>query len=337
MNIQTLLQTAVERNIITPEQRAQLDALARTQQTGTSAMSTVLFLGGGALGVLAMTLLMAASFDSVGWGGMLLMAVVYGVGFVLTANWLRAKPGLALAASVVAMLPVVVAPFGVYALQEMLDLWAYGRPYASPDMRVLAIELTAFATAVALWRWLREPLQLLPVIASGWFILIELTGANLWNGDNTLQVVTGLYGAALLGLALWLDVTNRAKDMAWWPYLGAAVSLLIGLFALWDHDAGGRLLFALGSAVLVLVGGLLARRVLALAGAVGLCGYVVYTVTLVVNSLMGAAIVLVTLAAAIIWLGMQWVRHEQAIMARLRRILPEQVQALIEARLSNSR
>ncbi|MBI1362959.1 MAG: hypothetical protein GC134_03150 [Proteobacteria bacterium] len=338
MNLFKLLQTGVARGIITDEQRKQLEALSRetAPASGGSAMSNVLFYGGGALAMLAMVVLMAASFDSFGWGGMAVLSVLYTGGFMALVNRFKAREGMAVATSVVAVLPVLTLPFLIFAVQNMMGLWDAGYSGTGADLRAWAIELTAFGMGMVMFRLVREPLQLLPVLVSAWLMLMDVSGGgDILFMSDTLRGITALYGVGVFGLSIWLDMRSvgTGKDLSWWGYIVAATAVLGGLSLLWDGGEGGKLLFAVFSALMVLGGGMLARRMVAVYGSIGVGIYLVYLVSQMVTSLLGAAVILVALAFGVIWLGMQWYRNEQAIMARLRRVLPQRMQTLIELRL----
>ncbi len=338
MNLFKLLQLAVERGIISAEQQKQLGALSQEvgAQKSSSAMSNVLFYGGGVLALLAMAVTMAAGFESFGWGGMAVMLLIYGGASVALVRKINTIGGMRVATSMLAMLPVLIVPFFIYAVQNMLGLWHFGYNSSAPDYSVVVMLLGALATAGAMYRWIAQPMQLLPILATVWCLMMELFGSGdiffLSYGD---RMVTTFYGLGVLGLSIWLDMRSvgTGKDMSFWGYIVAASALLGGLTILWDGGEGGRLVFAAASAGMVIVGGMLARRIMALYGAIGVGAYIVYTIATSVDSLGGAAIMLITLAGGVIWLGMLWYKHEEAIMARLRSVLPQGMQDLIEQRL----
>src|SRR5690606_10384129 len=139
----------------------------------------VLYYFGGMLAIGAMTLFMTLGWELFGAGGVLLLAVGYGVGAVAVARHLLQR-GLHIPAGILATLAVCLVPLAVWALQVALGLWPEGGPehvrdyHRLIDWRWLTLEFATLAAAVLMLWWLRLPFLVMPLALTLWYLNMDV-------------------------------------------------------------------------------------------------------------------------------------------------------------------
>jgi hypothetical protein len=185
--------------------------------------------------------------------------------------------GLA-AAAATAMVPGagygLLRVVGAYPKERFFD------PFTTFSWAVFGI--TAGTLVAALLAWLVTRLSFLFFVA----ILATHFGAQLvattWkpSGDGR-AVVALVVGGALVLLGLAFDAARRPRE-AFWLYLGGfgGIAYMLGWFALFSNDrqAAGWLPMVIAGAVVLVLSGILHRRVWATFGAAGLAGSFIHYV-----------------------------------------------------------
>ncbi len=337
---QQQLQQAVSRGLISGAQAEALWAMLAedSQHTPTFRASHVLYYFGGLLAIGAMTLFMNLGWERFGGWGLFFLALFYaGAGLWLGERLLFGKR-LAIPAGILITFAVALTPLAVYGLQQALGLWAEGMSYRDYhvfiDWRWMLMELaTLVAAAVALWRY-RLPFIMLPVAVTLWYMSMDL--APWLAGEEGMswelsRLVSLYFGLAMTLLAFWVDVrSRRSPDYAFWLYLFGVAAFWGGLSFQSSDSELNKLLYCCINLALIAVGTLLSRRVFAVFGALGVAGYLGHLAWTVFRDSLGFPFALTVIGLGIVWLGIVWQRHEEAIRRRWQARLPAALRELLQ-------
>jgi hypothetical protein len=337
------LDEAVARGLISTAQADGLWAFlsAQAQERPALRLTHVLYYLGGLIAIGAMTLFMSVGWERFGGWGLFFIALAYaGGGLWLTRYWLGC--GLKIPAGIAAAFVVSLTPLAIYGLQVALGGWAEGRVYRDYhqliDWRWLMMELATLATgAIMLWRY-RLPFMVMPVAVTLWYLGMDLTPLLFDSSDQALnweqrKFVSLVFGAAMLLLAFWVDLrTRHDQDYAFWLYLIGMLTFWGGLSLLKSDSELGKFGYFCINLGLIALAALLGRRVFAVFGGLGAAGYLGYLAWHVFRDSLLFPFALSAIGLGVIWLGLVWQRHEQAIGARLRERLPLALRELLEAR-----
>ena len=340
------LEAAVRAGILSAEQAERLAAFlaaARDREGGDRPRFTlvhVLYYLGGMIAVGAMSLFMTLNWKALGgWGGFT-VALCYLVLFLALTHRFMTRAQLAIPAGIMATLTVVMVPLAIFAAQMALGYWGADRPYRDYhqfiDGRWLLMELgTLAAGAVLLWRY-RFPFMVMPIAVTLWYMsmdLVPLLFGAPWQDWEIRKFISLWFGLAMTLLAFWVDVRSRfSRDYAFWLYVFGVLTFWGGLSLMDSHGELAKLGYCAINLAMILLGALLARRVFAVFGGLGVAGYLGHLAWRVFpgSSLFPPA--LAAIGLAIVWAGMLWHRSEAAWTARLRARLPAPVRELLEAR-----
>ena len=239
-----------------------------------------------------------------------------------------------------------MVPLMVYAAQHLLGLWpgdiadadGYHDYHVRVDWRWLLMELaTLAAAALAVWRY-RLPFLLMPVAVTLWYMSMDLVPFLLGEGSAQFYSMQGRristgFGLAMLLLAFWVDLRNRdRRDFAFWLYLFGVLTFWGGLTSLDSGSQLGKFIYACINLLLIAVGAALSRRVFAVFGGLGLALYLGYLSYKVFRDSLMFSLALSVIGLGIMGAGIYWQRHEAAIGARLRSVLPLALRELIARR-----
>jgi hypothetical protein len=337
-----LLQDAAEQGVLSAPQVERLWQFLseRGRATPGFRMTHILYYLGGLIAIGAMSLFMTLGWENFGGWGLLAIALAYtAIGLWVTETLLAR--GLALPAGISAAFVVVLAPLAVYGLQAALGWWAEGRVYRDLhvyiDGRWLMMELATLAVgAVLLWRT-RLPFLMMPVAVTLWYISMDLApllaGANANANWELRRWVSLWFGLLMLLLAFWVDLRSRRRpDFAFWLYLFGVIAFWGGLSLMRSDSQLNKFFYLCINLLLIGIGGALRRRVLAVFGALGAAGYVGYLAHDVFQDSLWFPFVLSAIGAAVVYAGIVWQRHEEAISARLRSMLPQPMRTLLDNR-----
>jgi hypothetical protein len=181
-----------------------------------------------------------------------------------------------------------------------------------------------------LWRY-RLPFLLMPIAVTLWYMSMDLTPLLFNNADLSWElrkVVSLWFGLLMLVLAVWLDIrTRHEKDYAYWLYLFGVLAFWGGLSMMNSDSELSKLMYFCINLLMIAVGAMLSRRVFTIFGALGAAGYVGYLAYDLFKDSMLFPFVLTLIGMGVIYLGIYWQRHEQAISCYLRGLLPAAMRA----------
>ncbi|MFC3533780.1 DUF2157 domain-containing protein [Vogesella facilis] len=338
---QQQLQQATERGLLTAQQAAALWAFLQQQDKATPRfqLTHILYYLGGMIAIGAMTLFMNLGWERFGGGGLLLISLLYAVAALGCSRWLL-QQRFAIPAGILATLAVCMTPLAVYGLQSMLGQWPVNTHYQDYhryiDWRWLQMELATLAAGSIVLQRLRLPFLVMPIAVTLWYLSMDLAPMLFdpeYVGHYWRQWVSLWFGLAMLLLAFWVDLRSRSgKDYAFWLYLFGTLAFWGGLSLMNSDSELNKFIYLCINLLMILASAVLARRVLAVCGALGCAGYLGHLAYQVFRDSLLFPFVLTLIGLAVIWLGIQWQRHEAAVSARLRARLPAELQALLARR-----
>ncbi len=336
----TLLNQAVEKELLSAQQAEQLWQFLCEQERDTPGFRAthILYYLGGMIAIGAMTLFMTLGWESFGGWGLFSIALGYAlVGLLLTEFFLK-RSRLPIPAGITATFVVVLTPLAIYGLQLALGFWAEDRVYREYhvyiDWRWLLMELATLATGtIMLWRY-RLPFLVMPVAVTLWYMSMDLAPFLFGQADVTWELrkfVSLWFGLLIILLAFWVDIrTRHTGDFSFWLYLFGVIAFWGGLSMMHSDSELGKFTYLCINLLMIVVGAMLSRRIFVVFGGLGTAGYLGYLAYEVFEDSILFPFVLTFIGFAIIYLGIIWQRHEQAISYWLRRWLPLPIRELIE-------
>lgn len=321
---------------------AQPDAVAQFR------FAHVLYYLGGMIAIGAMTLFMTVGYATFGPGSLTVFAVCYGFVAWRLGDWFLHAKQLRVPAGIMLTLATALAPLAVYGIEAALGHWENGSRYSDyhqyVDWRWLFMELATLAvSAVMLWRY-RLPFMTMPLAVTLWYMSMDVAEWVLmglqathrdWEGDWLLRKWVSVgFGLAMLALALVVDLRSRHArgDYGFWLYLFGLLAFWGGLSSMDSNSELGKFIYCLINLGLVFAGAVLARRAFAVFGGLGIAGYLGHLAHVVFPDSLAFAFVLSLLGLAVVFAGVWWNKHGEALGARWRRKLSPQLAELIESR-----
>lgn len=338
----SLLKEAAEHGLISEQQAEQLWSFLgeRGKDTPSFRFTHILYYLGGLTAIGAMSLFMTLGWERFGGWGLLLIALAYaGVGIWLTEYFLN-RSHLPIPAGITAAFVVVLTPLAVYGLQAALGWWAEGKVFRQYhthiDWRWMFMELATLASGTVMLRRYRLPFLVMPIAVTLWYMSMDLTPFLFGEADATWELrkrVSLWFGLLIALLAFRVDIrTRHDKDYAFWLYLFGVVAFWGGLSMMHSDSELNKFIYLCINLMMIVVGAMLSRRVFAVFGGIGAAGYLGHLAYDVFKDSMMFPFVLTVMGLVVIYLGIVWQRHEEAISNRLRGLLPLPIRELIERR-----
>ncbi len=337
------LDSAIEAGILSAEQADRLVAhlASAPEERRRFAFVHLIYYLGGMIAIGAMFLFMTKGWDALGgWGGFLI-SICYAVLALALTHWLLEHRHLYVPAGILATLAVVMVPIAIFFAQMALGYWAGNKPYRDYqsliDWRWIAMEFGTLAVSTLLLLRYRLPVMLMPIGVTLWCMSIDLVpfliGQDRVYDWRIRKLISLWFGLAMTLLAFWVDLRSRfSRDYAFWLYLFGVFSFWGALSLMGSRSEWGRLAYCGINVLMILVGGVLGRRVFAVLGGLGIAIYLGHLSWRVFSDSMLFPLAASALGLAIIGLGILWQRHEAAWSARLRSVLPTALRELIEQR-----
>ena len=334
------LNDAAEENIISAQQAEALyEFLAKQPQDSPKFTFThVLYYLGGLIAIGAMTLFMNLGWESFGGMGIVFISLLYaGIGLKVTNNF--ASKNLIIPAGICATFVTCLTPLAVYGLQQWLGVWPDDSVYKDYHRYIkwhwLYMELGTLAVGVIMaWRY-KYPFLIMPIAVTLWYLTMDIT-AMISGGDVSweLRKLVSMYtGLLMIGLAFWVDIRARHQaDYAFWIYIFGVIAFWGGLSSQSSDSELSKFIYFCINLMMIGVGVLLVRRVFVVFGALGSCGYLGHLAFDIFKDSWLFPITLTVIGLGIIYLGILWQKHEQAITKASRAMLPIALRELLEAK-----
>lgn len=359
------LDDAASAGLITPAQAEQLWAhlsttapatpgapVADAHETPRFKMAHLLYYFGGLIAITAISIFITTAWDAFGaWPLLVLGLGVMLLAYALTRRFVEVdrQP---IAAGTMAALLITAVPMVVFALQHVLGAWTGEQSYRDYhywiDWRWLMMEFATLAAGVVvLWRF-RLPFAMLPIAVTLWYMSMDVAAflaqdTEGWFSEAGWELratISMLFGAAMVGVALWIELRQHAlaatqpdrRDFAFWLYLVGVLTFWGGLSSQYSGSEYGKLVYALINIGLIAVGAMLARRVFVVFGAFGVMGYLGHLSYRVFEDSLLFTLVLGALGIGIVFVGIWWSKREADLHRVLSALLPASLRRAIDAR-----
>ncbi|MBB5047066.1 hypothetical protein HNR60_001818 [Rhodopseudomonas rhenobacensis] len=340
------LTAATEAGIISSEQltalRQFLDARRNADDDGRSAprfdLVHLLWYAGALVVMSAMGLFSTLAFAKMGGAALTATALVYAALFGAAGHYLWYTKRLRTPGGLLIAVAVSMAPLAVYGVQDALGLWTeFGKPGTVRDFYVwvkgsfVFMELATVAAALLALRFYRFPFIVLPMAIALWFFSMDIvpwiTGTQLGNWEMARKVSIW-FGLGVIAAAVVVNLRQRRGDFAFWLYLFGVLTFWGGLTAASDGTELQKALYAALNVGFLLVSVVLARRVFAVFGTIGLAIYLGDLAEKIFRDSLLFPFALSLIGIAIIALGLYFHRHQAAITAWVDARLPDAVKRL---------
>ena len=337
-----LLKDATQEGLLSEQQAERLWQFLREHEKDTPSFrfTHILYYLGGLIAIGAMSLFMTLGWERFGGWGLFAIALAYAAAGIWLTEFFLNRKRLVIPAGITATFVVVLTPLAVYGLQAALGWWAEGRVYREYhthiDWRWILMELATLATgAVMLWRY-RLPFLVMPVAVTLWYMSMDLTPFLFGEADSTWalrKLVSLWFGLLIVAFAFFVDIrTRHERDFAFWLYLFGVIAFWGGLSSMESGSELGKFFYLCINLAMIAVGATLSRRVFAVFGGLGVAMYLGHLAYSVFKDSMMFPFMLTIIGLGVIYLGIIWQRHEDAISAKLRGVLPLPMRELIERR-----
>ena len=283
----------------------------------------VLYYVGGLIAIGAMTLFMSLGWETFGGWGIVVICWVYAsLGLWLAAFLQRRAYGIP--AGICAAFVVCLTPLALYGLQQGLGVWPDDRQYHDYHRLIswhwLYMELGTLMVGALIVRWFRYPFVLLPIAVTLWYLSMD--SAALFTGEQPsveLRADLSLFvGLGMLLLAAWVDLRTRdAADYAFWLYVFGVLAFWGGLTMQTPAGELSRFLYFVVNGVLIGIGVVIARRVFVVFGALGIGIYLGHLAWDVFRDSWLFPMALTAIGLGVVWLGIVWQKHEDALTQRM--------------------
>jgi hypothetical protein len=331
MDNKSLLDSALERGVITPEQRLQLAGLAEEEKGDSQERLKPIGTFNEIFVTVGVLMLFSATQGLVGLAiPTQLYQLIISAGLAwLVADFFHARKRFRLPIILLSLSAAHSIGFGVGTglMGDYQGLFSKNVP--------LVVTLSALGSSLIVlglfaWRY-RVPFLMLPIAIL--FTVIVTVAAKHGDSNISYQLVLGASGLAILATAVRFDLKDperltRWSDFAFWSYVVGSPLFVHSLFlsVILNNDFkvimnGGWIFIAVLAAAVSFVGLLLNRRALILST----LAYVAFVIVRILAGLVGtgggsATIVLITLfiiGLYVVALGSKWTRVRSRIMHKL--------------------
>ena len=334
-----VLGEAINAGILTQEQAERLWAFfARRSDTApTFSLTHILYYLGGLIAIGAMTLFMTLGWEKYGGWGIFCIAVAYALLGIGLAEKFNGK-SLAIPAGIMGAFVVALTPLAIYGLQQALGFWDDTSTYRDYHVYIrwnwILMELGTLASGAILFYRYRLPFMIMPVAVTLWYMSMDLAPFLFHDLDynwSLRKLVSLWFGLAMVLFAFWVDVrSQREQDFAFWLYLFGVTAFWGGLSLMRSDSELNKFLYMCINLLMIIIGTIIARRVFAVFGGLGVAGYLGYLSYNVFKNSMLFPFALTFIGLLVIWIGVLWQKREVAITARLRSWLPAGLREMLE-------
>ncbi len=338
-----MMNKAVDAKIITHDQAEQLLEFLKhlPEQSPGFNLTNVLYYFGGLIAIGAMTLFMNLSWEIYGGWGIVFLSLSYAILGIALTHSLDEK-GYKIPAGICATFVICLTPLAIYGVQKGMGWWPDGSVYHDYHVYIkwhwIFMELGTLAVGLILAWIYRYPFMIMPIAVTLWYMSMDLT-SMLSGGDYTYELsamVSMYFGIITILIAFWVDVrSSQTADYAFWLYIFGVITFWGGLSCQHSNSELSKFIYMCINLLMILIGVILSRKVFVIFGALGCCFYLGYLAFQVFNLDYLFPVALTAIGFGIIYLGILWQKNEATLTKKVRSILPQPIQDLLEARDDN--
>ena len=335
-DLETLLDLAVERGILTPDQRQRLHALRRESHTSLREAPkgfnwvNVAYGLGVLLVLFACAWFLVRQWERLGPWGVLAVSLAYAFVLIVADGRLRTL-GFRRAGDLSIMMAASLTPLAGWSILRLTGEWPaeneitwsiFSQEWMAS--RWIVLELATILVVLLILRKRRAPALMHPIAIAMfwlWFHLSQTVGLGYYSTtyDRWMMVAASLLILATAEQVerwqLVADLERKEGDFAGPFWLVGCVALAISYVALWGRLDGWKHLLPLAAAGTVVIALVLRRRAVLALGMAGFFGYLVYLADEVFRNSGAFPIVLAGLGILMI-VGTVWVQRRYPILVQ---------------------
>lgn len=331
---------AIEAKIITEKQANDLIEFIKNlpEQSPGFNLTNVLYYFGGLIAIGAMTLFMNLGWEMYGGWGILFLSVCYAIlGVALTHKLYDI--GYKIPAGICATFVICLTPLAIYGLQQGMGWWPDNSVYHDYHVYIkwnwFYMEMGTLIVGIIMAWIYRYPFMIMPIAVTLWYMSMDLTSMlDPENYTYELGAMVSMYfGIITVLIAFWVDVRSRnSADFAFWLYIFGVITFWGGLSAQHSDNELSKFIYLCINLLMILIGVILNRKVFVLFGALGSCYYLGYLAFKVFKLSYLFPVALTVIGFGIIYLGILWQKNEAQLTHKIRLILPQPLQDLLQSR-----
>ncbi|AWN74164.1 hypothetical protein LEAN103870_14625 [Legionella anisa] len=335
-----MMSKAIEAKIITEKQANDLIEFIKNlpEQSPGFNLTNVLYYFGGLIAIGAMTLFMNLGWEMYGGWGILFLSVCYAIlGVALTHKLYDI--GYKIPAGICATFVICLTPLAIYGLQQGMGWWPDNSVYHDYHVYIkwnwFYMEMGTLIVGIIMAWIYRYPFMIMPIAVTLWYMSMDLTSMlDPENYTYELGAMVSMYfGIITVLIAFWVDVRSRnSADFAFWLYIFGVITFWGGLSAQHSDNELSKFIYLCINLLMILIGVILNRKVFVLFGALGSCYYLGYLAFKVFKLSYLFPVALTVIGFGIIYLGILWQKNEAQLTHKIRLILPQPLQDLLQSR-----
>lgn len=289
----------------------------------------VLYYFGALIVIGAMTLFLGTAWESLGGGGIFVVALIYAGLFVWGGLNFANRPGLKIPSGLLITMAVCVTPLAVYGFQRWLNIWGFDDPgeYQSFFKWVkggwFTMEITTIATGLIALKYFRFPFLSAPIAFVLWYISMDLTPIIF--GDEftwqNRQLISAWFGIVMIATSYYIDIKFK-PDFAFWGYLFGMSAFWIALSTMNSGSEINKFLYFLINIGCMGISVFLRRRIFIVYGALGTLGYMGHLASKIFADSVLFPIILILFGLGVLYCGILLHRHGKEIETRIIATMP---------------
>lgn len=309
---------------------------ASKTKTASFEMSHLLYYGGAAIMLFALTIGLLQFVGNIGGAGIATITGLYGVGFACAGAYLWQRPDLKTVGGIFAALAVAMVPLTVLGIEHasgMFDRWdriAGFRQHVPMEIATIAASLIAL-------RYIRFGLLTAPLALASYFLMMDIAWVTIDPAARIESYLTMLFGAVLMAGAFFADMRTRHSeyDFGFWGYLFGGTAFWLGLNWLTWWTTGGeatQLIYLGVNAALLVVSVLVSRGLLTAYGTLGVAAYLFHLTWEVFQNSQAFPFALAAVGLGMIVVGIAYTKNRARIEGAIRGAVPESLRQYLPSR-----
>lgn len=287
----------------------------------------VLYYFGAMLMLLPLSIFFSA-MTNIGNAAILLISLIIG-GITFYIAQRLVNVGRLVAAGVFATVSFSTVPLGLFSILAMtgLSLSDAARTYGNYSdfhqkisFSFVLLELLSLAASIAYLRYFKLPFLMLAPSLILWYLGMDLTSAIVGSDIGaTYRGWSVLYGFLMLVFAYVVDKKTKhtLADFSFWLWIFGTISFWGGLSSMDSGSLWGKHFYALVNLAMIVLSVVVGRKVLAIAGAFGLIGYLGYLSLHLFKGVLLFPLFCLIIGAGVVWIGLKWPKVESWIAIKL--------------------
>jgi hypothetical protein len=298
----------------------------------------VLWYMGALIVITAMGLFSTLAFSSMGGAALTATALVYAALFGGAGHYLYSVRKLRTPGGLLIAIAVSMAPLAVYGVQDAYGAWSHlGKPGTLRDFYVwikgswIFMEIATIAAATIALRFYRFPFSVLLIAVALWFMSMDIvpwiTGSPIGNWETSRRVSVQ-FGLGMIVAAVLVNWRQRSGDFAFWLYVFGVMTFWGGITSSSNGTDVDKALYCAMNVGFLLLSAVLARRVFAIFGTIGIAIYLGDLADKAFKDSMLFPFALSLIGVGIIALGLAYHRRQDRIHDWVELHLPDALRRL---------